>query len=154
MAGFNTHIYAIGKPKSGIVIVTFDPDRVFKVSWESIEEYAKTRMGGADPNTAYRDLCARVTGLVADLSDGHLKQSIDTYGTAFLDLAERKAGINDGDLCISALIDLSLHTKEETGPTLRRSFYEMFHGVLDQLEEGGTRAQHTPYDPGDDGHGH
>lgn len=135
MSEFTTTIHCIGARENGIVIVTFRPFRVLTINWASIVEYAKTL--GDKPDTVYLDLCSAVARLVLDLSEQDSLGQIDEDPAEAIFNAMLNTGVslNNGDLCLTGVINPKGHNPMPGGSVSRRKGYAMIHEVLDMIND-------------------
>ena len=145
MSEAKTKVFIVGERAYGLVIVSFDPYHVIRVSKEVIEQYADTYFQGIPDgyNRTFNLLGRSVLSMVTDLSDHGPAGNIDKYQEAYLDLFNhRKFNLSNAEFCVVGMIDPARHDQhldEQDHPSGglegRRKSHSMLHQAIDKLLE-------------------
>jgi len=164
MSEAKTKVFIVGDRAYGVIIVSFVPYHVIRVTRDAIKRYAD-KYHHEVPN-AYDevfDLVGRsVLTLVTHLSDDRPLNDIDTLEVVYHDLlTSRGVKPSNADFCVIGLIDPERHDDHEGHPggpggstSERRKSHSMLHQAVEiLLTNVGGGPQDIELEPDDITHG-
>jgi hypothetical protein len=127
---FGGKFYAVGKKDHGIVLVFFDPNKIFTISQSEIERFAKTSKPPVTADQMFDQVARACISLAREYDE--VKPVNELENKKFLDTAFKLGmSVTNTEFAISGDVDLSKHQE----PASHRKSARLIHNAIHKINE-------------------